>query len=746
MAFENLGNGSIETAKQFPDDNVGWAQRWNVEMNAAKENQRAWTERGDRVVKRFTDDREGEPRLNGETRVNLFTANVQTLRALLYGKTPQVDVKRRFADPNDDIARVAGEILQRLLNTDIEKDSDTYAESLESALSDRLLPGLGVVRCRYEAEFEDRETPAITRPDPLTGQMVELAPAFTETVKKYECVPVDYVHWRDFRWSPCRTWDEVRWVAFRVPMTRDQLDKRFGKDVSKLVPMTANRDKSKDTLQDATERNQAWQRAEVWEIWSKEQKQIFWWVDGYDHLLDRKDDTLGLDGFWPVPRPMFANLTTSRLMPTPDFTLAQDLYNEIDSLSSRITLLERAVAARGVYDKTSEEVKRVLSESVANELIPADNFALFKEKGGLQSVIDWLPIDLFVGALKELEAYRQNLMALLFQVTGMSDIMRGQASSGATATEQALKAKFASTRVQEFQNEFARFASDAQRIKAEIISKHYDEESIAKESNVQFMFPPDQQNAGQAIALLKSDFYQYRIEVKPESVAMADMAAVKQERGEFLMSVATFLQSAGPIGAQAPWSIQYLLQMLSWSMAGFRGSSSIEGVMDQMVVAANQAQQAAAANPQPNPEQQKMQMEQQKMAAQLQADQQKAQMEMQIKQVEMEMKKQEAQMDLLAKRMGLELDMQKAKMDFNIQAQKAELDTRKQQTDAALSQQQAEFDFEAQAKQADMDEQKGVREEARAIRDHELGQEQQEAQHKAKMQQAKESANKPKGK
>jgi hypothetical protein len=739
MAFENIGNSSIETAKQFPDDAVGWALRWNIEMNAAKENQRAFTERGDRVVKRFTDDREGEPRLNGETRVNLFTANVQTLRALLYGKTPQVDVKRRFADPNDDIARVAGEILQRLLNTDIEKDSDTYAESLESALSDRLLPGLGVVRCRYEAEFEDRETPAITRLDPLTGESVELAPAYTETVKKYECVPVDYVHWRDFRWSPCRTWDEVRWIAFRVPMTRDQLEKRFPKD-AKLVPMTANRDKSKDTLQDATERNQAWQRAEVWEIWSKEQKQIFWWVDGYDRILDRKDDTLELDGFWPVPRPMFANLTTSRLMPTPDFTLAQDLYNEIDSVSSRITLLERAIAARGVYDKTSEEVKRLLSEAIANELIPMDNFALFKEKGGLAATIDWLPIDLFVGAMKELEAYRQNLMALLFQVTGMSDIMRGQASSGATATEQALKAKFASTRVQEFQNEFARFASDAQRIKAEIISKHYDPETIAKESNVQFMFPPDQQTAGQAIELLKSDFYQYRIEVKPESVAMADMTAMKQERGEFLMSVATFLQSAAPIGQGAPWAVPYLLQMLSWSMAGFRGGSSIEGVMDQMVVAANQAQQAAAANPQPNPEMMKVQ-------AELQAEQQKTQMEMQIKQVEMEMKKQEAQMDLLAKRMGLELDMQKAQMDFNIQKQKAAVEVEKTQMDGELAREQAEFDFEAQAKQADLDEKTAIREEARSIRDHEMGLEQQAAQHKQKMQQAKEKGStKPKGK
>jgi hypothetical protein len=707
----------IENKAQFANTPVGKAQLWNIEMQAAKKGQERWTERGDRIIKRFIDDRDGEsmPMLN--TRVNLFTANVQTLRALLYGKTPQVDVKRRFADPNDDVARYAGEMLQRLLNTDIEKDDDTYAEALENALSDRLLPGLGVVRCRYEAEFEDKEIPAITHP--VTGQ--ELAPKYTKTVKKYECVDTDYVNWRDFRWSPCRTWEEVRWVAFRNPMTQDQLKKRFPEHY-KLVPMTANRDHSKaSTAVMEDEKNQPWQRAEVWEIWSKEEKKIYWWVEGYDRILDEKKDTLGLEGFWPIPRPMFANLTTAKLIPTPDFTLAQDLYDEVDNVSSRITNLERAIAARGVYDKNSDEIKRVLSEAIQNELIPTDNFAMFKEKGGLAAVIDWLPLEMFVNALDKLREYRTELMALLFQVTGMSDIMRGQSTAGATATEQALKAKFASTRVQEFQNEFARFASDAQSIKAEIISKHYDPETIVKQSNVQYMMGADQNSAMQAVQLIKSDFYQYRIEVKPESVAMADMASVKQERAEFLLAVAQFLQSSAPIIQGAPWSARYLLQMLQWSMAGFRGGASIEGVLDQMVVQADQAQQQAAnAPPPPNPEIEKAKME-------MQIAQQQAQMDMQIKQMELQMKQQENQMNLLAQRFGLEIDKQKGELTLAVAQQKAQIDIAKAQADHELSVRQMEADIQGQARQSALDEKKG-----------DMALEQADAQHKQKLQQAKE--------
>ena len=682
---------SIISAAQFKETPDGWQSRWTIEMLAARENQKEWTERGGEVVKRFLDNRTGARTL-GDTRVNLFSANVQTLRALLYGKTPQVDVTRRFADPHDDVARVAGEMLQRLLNLDIERDSDNYATALENALDDRLLPGLGVIRVRYEAEFEDQDPiPAMVHPE--TGE--ELAPGYTpEPKKSHECVDTDYVHWRDFRWSPARTWDEVRWIAYRTYMTKDALKERFPKSADR-VPLsggTLSKDSDKGN-EDSGNKHNPWARAEVWEIWSKEHKKQFWWVEGAGVILDEKDDILGLDGFWPSPRPMFANCTTTKLIPTPDFVLAQDLYNEIDDVSTRITNLEQAVNVRGVYDKTNDGVKRLLREGIGNELIPIDDFSMFKEKGGLAAVIDWLPLDMVVAALDKLREYRSELMTLLFQVTGMSDIMRGQSTAGATATEQAIKAKFASTRVQEFQNEFARFASDAQAIKAEIISKHYSPETIYQQAGAQFMVASDPQVAQQAIQLIKSDFYQYRIEVKPESVALADMAAMKEERSQFLMAMATFLQSSQPIAQTAPWATPFLLQMLQWSMAGFRGGSTIEGVLDQMVVAANQSiQKQQMQPPPPDPK-----MELAKMKAQI--DQQKAQFDMLAKKLGLQVDMQKAQIDVQKSLVGLEVEKQKA----HLQMQQAGMEHAQAQQDHELNVRQTEYQLQADAKKAALD-------------------------------------------
>ena len=748
MTVENTQK--IESETQFDDSPEGTASKWTVEMKAAQDNSQPWIDAGDKIVKRFLDTR-NDQRSEGDTRINLFSSNVQTLQALMYGKEPKVDVKRKFADPNDDIARVGGEVLQRMLNTDIERDSDTYATALENCLEDRLIPGLGQARVRYEVEWEEHdEVKAIPDSiDPVTGQVVRRgAPAYTpDPTKKEEDVDTDYVHWRDFRWSPCRTWDEVRWVAFKAPMTRDELRTRFP-DHAEKIPLTGTKHINKDENDGL--KNDPWSRADVWEIWNKEDRKVYWWVKGYEKILDVKEDPYGLDGFFPCPRPLIANCTTTKFMPRADFILAQDLYDEVDTVSTRITNLERAIAVRGVYDKTNEGVKRLLSETIANELIGIEGFEAFKEKGGLAGVVDWLPLEAIVNALQVLRDYRGELMNLLYQVTGMSDIMRGQSTAGATATEQSLKAKFASVRVQRLQNDFARFASDIQALKAELISKHVDPQTIAARSNIQYIAGPDQQMAQQAIGLIKSDFYQYRIEVKPESVSMADMSAVKEERSEFLMAMSQFLQSSLPMAEAAPWAMPYLLQVLQWTIAGFRGGATIEGVLDQMVLASNQALQQAQQNPQPNPEQQKMQMEQQKMAAQMQMEQQKAQvtlqgqqqknaLEIQIKQMEAQMRKQELQMEMMAKAFGIELEQKKLLFGMEVEQQKAAAEIEQTEMEGEISARQAEMEVRADTKKMLLDDQKSSMEHERAVANHEMTMKQAKEQHAQKLKQSKEA-------
>jgi hypothetical protein len=601
-----------ETAQDFEATPQGWAKRWNVELTNSRKCLEKWHEQGVKINKRFRDERESKQ--DGDTRWNLFTSTVQTMMATLYGQTPKVSVTRRFSDSEDDVARVAATMLERILNSDIEKDSDTFAEALQHALEDRLLPGLGAIRVRYVAEFE--QIPAVpAQVDPMTG--VVLAPEVPVTERKtYECAESDYSHWRDFLFSPARVWQEVRWLAFGADMGRQQLMERFGEDIGKRVPLNAaKREDDTDSEKKAT----PWDRARVWEIWDKEGRRVYWYVDGFGEILDEKEDPLGLEGFWPCPRPLLANTTTSTLVPRPDFVLAQDFYDEIDLVSTRITLLERAIRVTGVYDKSSESIKRLLTESGNNELYPVDNWAMHAEKGGMRGIVDWLPLDQITGAMTELRGYRTELVDALYQVTGMSDIMRGASDPTETARAQGIKAKFGSVRLQRLQDEVARFASDVQKLKAQIIAKHYDIQSIIEYSNIERT--PDKEYARSAAELLKSRMADYRIEVKPEAVSLTDFAALKQERLEVLSGIASFLQTAGPLAAQLPNSLPFLLRMLQWCVSGLKGSSGIETVIDQAIAAAQQAPPQGEGQ-QPDPKVIAQQMKGQQELAKVQAESQ----------------------------------------------------------------------------------------------------------------------------
>lgn len=613
-------------AAPTPTTPEGWARHWQVEIDAAKQRVEKYLETARRVDRRFRDERDDKEAK--QTRWNLFTTNVQTQQALLYGQSPKVSVSRRFGDADDDVGRVAGVIMDRLLNSDIERDEDPYRLAIGYALQDRLIPGFGNVRVRYTAKFEKvPEQPAQLRPDGT-----ELAPAVMEHEKKvYEDCETDYVHWEDQLWSSARVWPEVRWWDFQNWMTRDALVERFGEEIGRAVPLQS----SEKTKEGEEKKQDPLARAKVHEIWSKEHRKVFWFVEGYGRILDEKDDPLGLDGFWPMPRPMMANLTTSKLLPRPDFVIAEDLYNDIDKVSTRITLLEEAIRVAGVYPKDAGELKRLIDGSQANILIPIENFAMFAEKGGIRGQMDFLPLDQIVGALTALRDYRRELQDALYQITGMSDILRGQASTpDVTAAEQTLKAKFGSVRMQALQDEFARFATDVCKLRAEVIAKRFDPETIMARCNC--ANTPDAQYAQQAIELIKSGQANNRIEVKPESVSLTDFAQMKAERMEVIAGISTFLTAAAPLAQQMPAAGPALLKVLQWSLAALRGASEIESVLDEAIHAAEQAQQQAAANPQaapPDPkvvaQQLKGQQDLAKVQAELQADLTRTQAEVQ---------------------------------------------------------------------------------------------------------------------
>jgi hypothetical protein len=621
-----------------------WARYWTKEKDAAEKRLRKWRKQGTQIVQRYLDERANDDanrHMPGQmTRLNLFHTNVSTMQSMLFGSTPKIEVAREHHDPDDDVARVAGLMYQRILEADVSSSGHDLATCLKAALQDRLLPGLGMARVRYEAEF--------TEVDAIEATEEGVTVVKSEQLSSEEC-NVEYVHWQDTLWGWARTWTEVPWLGYRAWMCKDECIERFGEKVAQNLEY---KNQKPSGIQDATEldnkdQNNNVQKAEIWEFWLKHEKKVFWWSPGAEYILDAEDDPLELEGFYPSPMPLVANPTTSLLVPRADFIMAQDLYNQVDELNTRISIITRAIKVVGVYDKAaSNSVGRMLKEGTENDLIPVDNWAMFAEKGGLQGTIDWFPVQDVVGVLQTLRQILNDTVEQLYQVTGMSDILRGAQTDQYTAagTEQ-LKAKFGSIRVQALQDEFARFASDLDGLKAEVVSKHFSPETILQQSNAMFLPAPDQDKIGPALQLMQSPEIRWRVNIRPESIAMVDYAQLKQERTEFLNAMATYIQSAQAAAREMPGATPVLLEMLKWGMAGFKGSNYLEGIMDQAIEMAKQAAQQPKEDPQAQQAQMAMQQAQQEHQMEMQKIQAKAQADLAVQQAKTQAAMQQEQQD-----------------------------------------------------------------------------------------------------
>lgn len=603
-----------------------------------------WEGRVEKILKRYRDDR---TTTTAQSHYNILWANVQTLKAATFSRMPKPDVSRRHKD-SDPVARVASMLLERALDFEITNTEDFY-HSLNSCVYDRFLGGRGTSWIRYEPIIETDDT--FVSEDELDS----------DSVSEYldiEQAPVDYVHWRDFGHNSARTWDEVSCVWRKVYMTRQMLKERFPEDkfddLWKRIPLDASPDEPRTKMTEGVTK-----RGLIYEVWDKEEKCVYWISKSMGKILDKREDPLQLEEFFPCPEPMFSTLTNETLVPVPDFTLYQDQANELDTLSDRIKGLVDAMKVRGFYDAANADLGRLFTEGDNNTLIPVKNYAAFAEKGGLGGAVEFVDLTPIANALNMAYMAMGQVKQQIYDITGISDIVRGASNANETATAQQIKGQYASLRLKTYQDEVARFASQVLKIKAQIICQHFQPETILKIGGAELLSQTDQQLVPQAIQLLKDNpMRTFRIEIATDSMLYADEQQEKTDRVEFLQATSQFIEKAIQGAKEVPELTPLLMDLLKFGVQGFRVGRTLEGEFDTFADAEKEKQAQAQANPQPpapDPEMIKAQAEQQKM-----------QMEAQIKQMEMQAEAQrEAQ--------RLEFDKYKVELENNTKVLIAEM-------------------------------------------------------------------------
>lgn len=617
-----------------PASASAWLERLKHYETTVEEKWKAQRKNLDRLYSR--DERAD----SADREYSIFWANIEVLKPAVYARTPVPVVAPRFKDAGS-VASSASELLERCLITTFEQ-SDIDG-CLREVRDEFLRYGRGTAWPRFAMGRDGVER-----------------------------VEFDHVLACDFAHDPARTWLEVKWVAKRAWMAKKEGIKRFG-DIFVQVKKK-KRDKDESDKADAC--------YPVWEIWCKESYRIYFVAEDFDQILAEEEPWLDLASFWPCPRPAFGTLVPGKMKPVPDIIQYKDQIEEINEYTARISALSESLRLKGFYaagqGDLSEAVETAL-KSVDNRatLIPISSFAALGGNSFKDSIV-WLPVTDVLNLVRGLVDLRRVVIEDVYQITGISDIVRGQSDPNETMGAQQIKAQWGSMRIRERQNELARFARDLTRIAGEVIAENFQPGTMmamsqlqlpsqqdkfkaqaqAQQAQMQAMqpgpdgapppamqpLPPGIQkvlktpSVEEVTAFLRNDRARgFVIEIETDSTIQPDEDAEKQRRMDFVTTVGGLFQQAAPIVMQAPQIAPFMAEVLKFAAAGFRAGRPLEGAIDQLAETFNGMAQKAMQPPAPPPPDPKVKAEEIKLKGlevKTQADAAMAQTKMQQAQMD----------------------------------------------------------------------------------------------------------------
>ena len=592
---------------------------WLDEIEASRKREKEFAKEGARICQIY----EGSKR--EETPFNILFSNTETLSPALYSATPRPVVQRRFKD-DDPLGRAAAQAAQRILEFQLDTNIEgyeTFDEAMKYATLDALLPGRGMTFVKYDAEV-------LEEPNEETE---EAEPAYKEA----ELVCCETKPWNRLYLGFARKWSRVPWLAEELYLDRDEAARLFGKKLAAKLTYTEGEPVSEDDghrrdpdPQDARHQGRR-KTAHVYQIWDKDGgRKIRYISPSYkDGELLVQDDPLQLTGFFPCPRPLTFIEKTTSLTPTAPYTIYATQARELNRLTIRISHIVEAIKARGAYDSSlGDELSKVM-QADDNMLVPADRASSLATEKGFQNAIWFLPIEQLIATLMQLYQAREQCKQTIYEITGISDIVRGASKASETLGAQQIKTQWGTLRLKNKQKEVARYARDLLRMMLELAAQNFSEETWAKMTGLPFLLsaqfneltaierklaqelamhqaaaaPPGAPPAAspliaqlqqirqqlqtpqweQILAILKDDLQRaYRVDIETNSTIEPEAAEDKQNIVDLMTTLGQFLQGVTPLVVKGALPFEAAQTMMLTIARRFRFGTEIEDSLKAM--------------------------------------------------------------------------------------------------------------------------------------------------------------------
>ena len=587
---------------------------WLNEIGAARKREQSWRKEGEEIRKLYEGDK------TEETPFNILYSNTETMAPALYSSVPRPVVQRRYKD-EDPIGKAAATAATRLLEFTLDTNVDgyeTFHEAMKAATHDGLLPGRGFTCVKYDA---------VTEGDVVSNEMV--------------CP--DSRSWDRVFFGFARKWSKVPWVAFEEHLDEEECTRLFGEAVAKKIDYTAGEDEDEDEgkqRSDRDERNQGERKtALVYQIWDKDDRRIKYVSPQYrDAYLKNGDDPLQLTGFYNFPKPMQFIEKSNCLKPVPLYRLYKNQARELNRITKRITRITEALKARGIYDGSLGGDIGKLMDADDNALVPADKTSALAAEKGLQNAIWFWPIEKLITVHEKLMVAREQCKQVIYEIMGISDIIRGASKASETLGAQQIKSQWGTLRIKPKQQEVQRYARDMLRIMLEIAATKFSEDTWAKMTGLPYLTQMQVQQAQALLAaaqqmpmqpgqppppavlqaqkalqqptwdavlkMLRDDMQRaYRIDIETNSTVEPEAVEDQKNISDLMTALGQFLNGVGPLVEKGVMPFEVAQTMMLAISRRYRFGTEIEDQIKAMQAppkqdngeAAKSAEQQAAA-------------------------------------------------------------------------------------------------------------------------------------------------------
>lgn len=629
--------------------------KWMERIHAAEKREHDWRLSAEAAETAYSGNNK-----NGKGKVyafNILHSNVETIVPAIYNSTPIPDVRRRWTetpidepkppqqqqqgqqlDPRaiqafqqaiqqyqvkvaqDKAEKDYGDMIERAITVQI--DDDRLDTEIERSAQDAFLAGRGIVRVKMEADLQEEQ---------ISGERI--------------CF--EAISWRDYRQGPGTRWENVEWIAFRHCVPRETLENDIADKAmldSQTTPATGLDDNDDDVA--------------FWEIWNKEKKEVSFVREHDNKMLNKKPDPLGLKEFFPIPHPVQPLALTGKMTPVCPFSIYRQLADELDTITVRINKVMKGLKVRGIMAGDATKLVE-LADADDNEIRVETDLEGLAQTGGLEKAIMWWPVEQAVKVLAQLYQQRDILKASIYEITGISDIVRGASHASETATAQQIKTQWGSLRIQKMQRLIERQVRDIFCIMAELITSKFSDKTLYQMTAIEM-------TDGIRQLMNEPVLASYRVDVESDSTVRADLTHQKKDMTEFLSGTANFFSTMGPLIQESPEAAGPVAEIYASMARVFKLGRNAESALEELKSIAKKA----GDQPRPNPEADKMQADMQIKQAEMQMKQAEGQAKIQVETQKQQYEHERAMVQLQNEQQkvqneaaGIEFDKWKARLD-----------------------------------------------------------------------------------